>query len=63
MESSVSRSCRRASELMSLQMEQPLALRQRMSLRTHLLICSGCRRAQRQMRFLRIVARQLGGHE
>lgn len=57
----MSRSCRRASELMSQQMEQPLAWHQRLCLRAHLLMCAGCRRAEKQFRFLRAAARQMGG--
>jgi hypothetical protein len=56
-------SCRRASELMSLQMEQALGWHQRAGLRMHLLMCAGCRRAQKQFRFLRSAARQLGAYE
>jgi predicted anti-sigma-YlaC factor YlaD len=59
----MSRSCRRATELMSLQMEQPLTLGQQIVLRGHLLTCSGCRRAKVQMGLLRQIARQVGGHE
>lgn len=57
------RSCRRASELMSLEMEQPLSWSQSVGLRLHLMMCAGCRRAQKQMAFLRTAARQLSGHE
>ena len=55
----MSSSCRRASELMSLQMDQPLVWHQRVRLRAHLMICAGCRRAQQQFAFLRTAARQL----
>lgn len=46
-------SCRRATELMSKQMEQSLSLQERFSLRVHLSLCAGCRRAKKQMQFLR----------
>lgn len=59
----MSRSCRRATELMSLQMEQPLTFGQHILLRGHLLTCSGCRRAKVQMGFLRQISRQIGGHD
>jgi hypothetical protein len=48
---------------MSLQMDQPLVWHQRASLRAHLLICAGCRRAQKQFRFLRSAAQRLGAYE
>lgn len=59
----MSRSCRRATELMSLQMEQPLSIGEWLILRGHLLTCSGCRRAKVQLGLLRRVSRQVGGHE
>ncbi|MBY0339858.1 MAG: zf-HC2 domain-containing protein [Rhodocyclaceae bacterium] len=46
---------------MSQQMEQPLIWYQRLGLRAHLLMCAGCRRAEKQFRFLRSAARQIGG--
>lgn len=59
----MSRSCRRASQLMSVQMEQPLNLAQWLTLRSHLLVCNGCRRARKHMQFLRAAARKLGAPE
>lgn len=46
-------SCRRATELLSMKMEQPLRWHESISLRLHLRICDGCRRAETQMKFLR----------
>ena len=46
-------SCKEATRLMSQSMERPLTLGERLSLRLHLVICIGCRRAERQFRFLR----------
>ena len=45
--------CKQATELMSQGMDRKLAPMQRMSLRFHLLMCSGCRNFGRQMDFLR----------
>lgn len=56
--SGVLSSCRKASELMSQKMEQPLSWRERVSLSVHLAMCTGCRRAQRQMQFLRQASRE-----
>lgn len=57
----MSRSCRRATELMSLQMEQPLTLGDDILLSGHLLICPRCRRAKEQMGLIRQISRQIGG--
>ena len=46
-------SCRQASQLLSLQQEQRLRLRQRMGLRLHLWLCAECRRFDRQLNALR----------
>ncbi len=46
-------SCQRASVLMSQKMDRPLSRSERISLRFHLLMCSGCRRFDRQMGSLR----------
>lgn len=46
-------SCREATRLMSQQMDRPLGLGEKVSLRFHLTICRGCRNYRRQMDFLR----------
>lgn len=46
-------SCKEASRLVSLQLDRPLSLRARLQLRLHLAFCIGCRRAEKQFRFLR----------
>lgn len=46
-------SCKQATRLMSQSMERPLNFGERLALRLHLMICVGCRRAERQFRFLR----------
>lgn len=48
--------CREVTELCSRELELPLALRERVALRTHLLMCSGCSNFRRQMRTLREAA-------
>jgi hypothetical protein len=48
---------------MSVQMEQSLSLPQWLTLRSHLLVCHGCRRARKQMRFLRKAAQKIGNLE
>jgi len=50
-------SCRHATGLASLALERPLTFRERLALRGHLLICSSCRRAQRQFRIMRELMR------
>ncbi|MBI3150318.1 MAG: zf-HC2 domain-containing protein [Betaproteobacteria bacterium] len=45
--------CKQASELVSRTQEGPLSLREKLSLRLHLLICDGCARFAKQVNFLR----------
>jgi hypothetical protein len=42
-------SCREASRLASEALDHPLAMRQRMALRMHLLMCAACRAYERQL--------------
>lgn len=52
--------CKEATQLMSQAMDRRLPLGERLLLRLHLVICSGCANAERQMRLLRrAVARLL----
>jgi hypothetical protein len=46
-------SCREVTELCSAEMERPLGVGERVSLRTHLMMCSGCTQFRRQMKLLR----------
>ena len=48
-------SCKEATRLASLQMERPLSFWERAQFRLHLVICVGCRRAERQFAFMRQV--------
>lgn len=52
-------SCRKASELISLSMDRPLALRERLALGLHLCACSMCRAYRRQAAFIRAATRAL----
>jgi len=45
--------CKRATQLMSQKMDRPLTFKERLSLRFHLMICSGCRNFNDQMLDLR----------
>lgn len=51
-------SCEEATRLMSDAMERPLAVRERLSLNVHLVMCKGCRNFGHQVQGLRQVARQ-----
>ncbi len=51
-------SCKRATELLSQQMDQKLSLWQRFVLRFHLLMCSACRQFGVQMDELRVFSRR-----
>lgn len=52
--------CKEASHLISEREERPLGLRERWGLWLHLLICSYCRRFERQVAMLRRALRELG---
>lgn len=45
--------CRDVSELCSLEMEQPIAWGQRLSLRLHLMMCPGCTNYREQLQVIR----------
>lgn len=49
--------CHQATRLMSESKERPLTGRERMSLRFHTMMCSGCRRFDGQLDFLRRASR------
>jgi predicted anti-sigma-YlaC factor YlaD len=48
-------SCRKMTELMSQQLDRPLSVSERLSLRFHLMMCRGCRNFSRNMTQLRQV--------
>lgn len=45
-------SCKQASELVSQSLDRSLTMRERMSVRLHLLICAACARFSRQLAFI-----------
>ncbi len=48
-------SCREVTEVCSAEMERPLKLGEQVSLRTHLMMCTGCTNYRKQMKALRLV--------
>jgi predicted anti-sigma-YlaC factor YlaD len=48
-------SCKEATVICSAEMERPLKLGEKVSLRTHLLMCTGCTNYHQQMKALRRV--------
>jgi hypothetical protein len=52
-------SCRETTRLVSQGLDRELAFGERVALRVHFAICLGCRRAGRQMKFLRRAVRVL----
>lgn len=52
--------CRRHTDLISRQLDEPLTPGQAFGLRVHILICSGCRRFQAQLRGLRDLSLSIG---
>lgn len=55
--------CHKATELMSASQERPLTVRERLRLKLHRAICSGCRQFSRQLGFVRKAAREYGKGE
>jgi hypothetical protein len=51
--------CKESTRLVSQGLDRELAFGERVALRVHLVICLGCRRAGRQMAFLRRAVREL----
>lgn len=56
-------SCKETTRLVSQGLDRELAFGERVALRVHLAICLGCRRAGRQMQFLRQAVQQLSERE
>ena len=52
-------SCRETTRLVSQGLDRELAFGERVALRVHFAICLGCRRAGRQMKFLRRALQEL----
>ncbi len=52
-------SCKESTRLVSQGLDRELAFGERVALRVHLAICLGCRRAGRQLQFLRRAVREL----
>jgi hypothetical protein len=52
-------SCRETTRLVSQGLDREFAFCERVALRVHFAICLGCRRAGRQMKFLRRAVREL----
>lgn len=56
-------SCKETTRLVSQGLDRELAFGERVALRVHFAICLGCRRTNRQMKFLRRAVQQLSGRE
>jgi len=55
--------CKEATELMSQRLDRELSMPRKLSLRLHIMMCSGCRNFSRQMDFLRQVSRKFPQRE
>ncbi|MBI5891681.1 MAG: zf-HC2 domain-containing protein [Nitrosomonadales bacterium] len=51
--------CKHNAELLSQSYDRPITLRERMAMRMHLMMCKGCRNFEKQLAFIRKVAREL----
>lgn len=54
--------CKHATKLMSQEKDSSLSLKQRIELRFHIMMCSGCRNYNKQMAFIRKTMQQYRGH-
>lgn len=54
-------SCKKETYLMSQQLDRPLGRTERMALRLHLMMCTGCTNFNKNMMFLRTVCGQASG--
>lgn len=54
--------CKHATKLMSQEKDSRLSFKQRVSLRFHMMMCSGCRNYNKQMDFIRKAMQQYKGH-
>ena len=55
-------SCRRASELMSQQLDRPLKLGEKLKLQAHLMICKSCPKTHQQFEILHQAGRRYASH-
>lgn len=53
--------CKQATQLLSQGQDRKLGLMERIGLRLHLLICSGCTNFNKQMRFIRSACQRIAG--
>ncbi|WP_260292605.1 zf-HC2 domain-containing protein [Sedimenticola hydrogenitrophicus] len=53
--------CKQTTKLLSEKQDRPLSYRERLALRLHLIMCSGCTNYDRQMEFIRKACRRIGG--
>lgn len=55
--------CKNATKLMSKAQDKPLILKERVALRFHLMMCSGCNNYNKQMSFIHKACGRIGGEE
>ncbi|WP_275099678.1 zf-HC2 domain-containing protein [Sedimenticola hydrogenitrophicus] len=55
--------CKQTTKLLSEKQDRPLSFRERVALRLHLIMCSGCTNYDRQMGFIRKACRRIGGDD
>ncbi len=53
--------CKHATQLLSQGQDRKLGLMERIGLRLHLLMCSGCTNFNKQIEFIRVACRRIGG--
>ena len=55
--------CKNATKLMSKAQDKPLIFKERVALRFHLMMCSGCNNYNKQMGFIHKACGRIGGEE
>lgn len=53
--------CKQATKVMSQAQDRPLSLKERIKLRLHLMMCSGCTQFEKQLHFIRSACNRLSG--
>lgn len=51
--------CKQNTELLSQSLDRQITLREKMAMRMHLMMCSGCRNFEKQLAFIRKATREL----
>ncbi len=51
--------CKQNTELLSQSLDRPITFREKIAMRTHLMMCRGCRNFEKQLAFIRKASHEL----